>query len=215
MKKLAILGGSGHGKVVADTALAAGWDDIVFFDDRWPRMQSVGEWPVVGDTGRLLGTLAEVDGVIVGVGDCQVRAEKHALLRGARAPCPIIAHPNAWVSPRCHVGVGSVIVAGAIINVHATLGEACIVNSGATVDHDCILGIAVHVSPGANLSGEVEIGDRSWIGVGACVRQGIRIGSGVTVGAGSVVVANVRDGATVVGSPARPMRVPGASSRDA
>ena len=32
MKTLAILGASGHGKVVADTALSSGWDDVVFFD---------------------------------------------------------------------------------------------------------------------------------------------------------------------------------------
>ena len=31
MRMLAILGASGHGKVVADTALHAGWDEVLFF----------------------------------------------------------------------------------------------------------------------------------------------------------------------------------------
>ncbi len=206
MKRLAILGASGHGKVVADAALASGWGEVVFFDDRWPSLQSVGEWPVVGDTSRILEQAPDTDGVIVGIGDCQARATKHALLSDANAPIVVIVHPMAWVSPRCRIGAGSVVMAGAVVNVGATLGEACIINTGATVDHDCNLGFAVHVAPGANVSGQVAVGDRSWIGVGACVRQGIRVGAGVMVGAGSVVVADVEDGLTVFGCPARPSR---------
>jgi hypothetical protein len=34
--RLAILGASGHGKVVADAAGLVGWDEVVFFDDAWP-----------------------------------------------------------------------------------------------------------------------------------------------------------------------------------
>jgi len=34
--RLAILGASGHGKVVADAAEQAGWQSVVFFDDAWP-----------------------------------------------------------------------------------------------------------------------------------------------------------------------------------
>jgi hypothetical protein len=44
MKRLAILGASGHGKVVADTALSAGWAEVVFFDDGWPGLQANGHW---------------------------------------------------------------------------------------------------------------------------------------------------------------------------
>lgn len=37
MKTLAILGASGHGKVVADAALSSGlWTKVVFYDDAWP-----------------------------------------------------------------------------------------------------------------------------------------------------------------------------------
>lgn len=36
MRKLAILGAGGHGKVVADTAECCGWEEVFFFDDAWP-----------------------------------------------------------------------------------------------------------------------------------------------------------------------------------
>ncbi len=38
MSRLAVLGASGHGKVVADCAELVGWSDIVFFDDAWPKI---------------------------------------------------------------------------------------------------------------------------------------------------------------------------------
>ena len=36
---LAILGASGHGKVLADIAELSGWSAIEFFDDAWPGNQ--------------------------------------------------------------------------------------------------------------------------------------------------------------------------------
>lgn len=204
--QLAILGASGHGKVIADSALAAGWRQVVFFDDAWPGVSGIGPWKVAGATGQLLSRLNEFDGVIVGIGNCGIRAEKHRLLAAAGARCATIIHPRAWVSPHAVVGVGSVIMAGAVVNIDARIGEAGIVNTGATVDHDCVLEEAVHISPGAHLSGHVRVGAASWIGVGAAVRQGLVIGTGTVVGAGAVVVKPVPDGTTVVGNPAAPIR---------
>lgn len=43
---LAILGASGHGKVLADIAELTGWDKVVFFDDAWPEVQRNGAWEV-------------------------------------------------------------------------------------------------------------------------------------------------------------------------
>lgn len=205
MKTLAVLGASGHGKVVADAAMAAGWEAIEFFDDNWPGLQAAGGWPIVGRTHDLLERMCKLDGIIVGIGDCRVRAEKHAMLVARGAKLIVVVHPMAWLSSRSSVGIGTVLMAGSVVNVGAVLGEACIVNSGAIVDHDCQIGNAVHVAPGASISGQVVVGDESWIGVGASVRQGIRIGSRAVVGAGAVVVADVADGVTVVGNPARPM----------
>lgn len=204
--RLAILGASGHGKVVADTAIAAGWSDVVFFDDGWPGVSQNGVWSVVGGTQQLTSRLNEYDGVIVGIGNCEVRGSKHQLLKSAGARFATIVHPRAWVSPHAQVGDGCVVMAGAVVNIDARIGDAGIVNTGATIDHDCVLDEAVHISPGAHLSGNVHVGARSWVGVGAAVRQGLAIGADVMVGAGAVVVKPVPNGATVVGNPARPLQ---------
>lgn len=205
MKRLALLGASGHGKVVADTALAAGWQDVVFFDDAWPDMSMNGHWPVAGNTVALLDRLHEFNGVLVSIGNCALRWQKQQVLQAAGARLVTVVHPHACVSPFARLGVGTVVMAGAVVNVDAVVGESSIINTGATVDHDGVIAHAVHISPGAHLSGNVNVGACSWIGVGAAVRQGASIGAGVMVGAGAVVVTAVADGLTVVGSPARVM----------
>lgn len=203
MKKLALFGGSGHGKVVADIAICLGWSNIVFFDDSWPSLQECGSWAVSGDSRLLIDHIKDFDGVFVSIGSCEKRWSKHQQLKNVGAQMTNLIHPRAWVSSSVVLETGSVVMPGAVINTDARLGEACIVNTGATIDHDCFLGHGVHISPGAHLSGGVTVGDCSWVGLGALVKQGISIGQNVTVGAGAVVVTSVADKQLVVGIPAR------------
>lgn len=201
---LAILGASGHGRVIADIALETSWTDVAFFDDEWPVKSACGGWEVIGNTDALVAALASYPGVVVGIGNCAHRAAKHSALRDLQAPLVSIVHPRACISSRAELGAGSVVMAQAVVNIGARIGEACIINTGATVDHDCKIGFAVHVAPGAHLSGLVTVGDRAWIGVGASVRQGAWIGADATVGAGAAVVTDVPEATVVYGVPARP-----------
>lgn len=207
MKRLAVLGASGHGRVVADAALASGWQEIVFFDVRWPELIALGPWKVVGDDARLLASGAEFDGVVVAIGANRLRLERFRALTAAGAKMVTIAHPAAIVSRFASVGVGSVLCAGAIVSPFAIIGTASIINTAATIDHDCTLADGVHVSPGAHLGGAVQVGEASWIGLGAAVRQGIIIGSDVVVGVGAAVVSAVGDALTVAGVPARTLNI--------
>ncbi|MGR4068161.1 acetyltransferase [Halomonas sp. LR3S48] len=204
-RRLAILGASGHGKVVADIAIQAGWQDLVFFDDAWPEKTRHEHWDVVGTLPMLLHDLANFEGVVVAIGHNAIREAKLDALLSQGARVVSLVHPRATVSPMARIGPGSVVMAGAIVNAFAELGMGTIVNTAATVDHDCRLGACVHVSPGANVAGDVEIGRTSWIGAGAVVRQGVAIGEGVMVGAGAAVVSDIDGHLVVAGVPARPL----------
>lgn len=206
-RKFAILGAGGHARVVADTAECCGWKDIEFFDDSWPSTQFSSHWPVVGDTQALLSRLQEYEGLIVAIGNNEVRRSKMDELINNGASLKSLIHPSAIISRYATIGTGVVVFAGVVVNAGVKVGDGTILNTGCSIDHDCLLDDCVHVSPGARIAGTVRIGHLSWIGIGACVKQSINIGSNVTVGAGAAVVNDVVDGVTVVGVPAKVLSV--------
>lgn len=205
MKKLAIFGASGHGRVVADVAECCGWE-VIFFDDATPKQGATLGLPYGGTFIDLLRCKEHFDGAFVAIGNNRIRLDKGLALLAEGVVVPSLIHPLAIVSRYARVGDASVIMPGSVVNAGACIGFACIVNSSASVDHDCVLEDGVHISPGVRLAGEVFVGKRSWVGVGASVRQQIRIGASAMVAAGAVVIKDVEDNATVAGVPAIRMR---------
>ncbi len=202
--KLLIAGAGGHGKVVADAAARRGnCSSIAFLDDRFPDLMSVGDWPVVGRLADLPGFSGRFDACVPAFGEPRLRLRILDEARAAGFELPVLVHPSATLARRVRVGEGTVVLAGAVVNIDASVGRGCIINSGAVVEHDCILGEGVHVCPGACIAGEVRIGRCSWIGIGASVIQRVTIGNCVTVGAGAVCVRDVPNERTVMGVPAR------------
>lgn len=201
MKRLAIFGASGHGKVVADIAELCGWE-IFFFDDAKPKDTVFLARPLLGNFGDLLAQVSRFDSVVVAVGNNDFRLERSRSLGLAGAILATLIHPAAIVSRYAQVEPGSVIMPGAVINAAARIGQACIVNTGATIDHDCRISDGAHISPGANLAGSVFVGECGWVGIGASVRQQVCIGARSVVAAGAVVVKDVEDCVTVGGVPA-------------
>jgi sugar O-acyltransferase (sialic acid O-acetyltransferase NeuD family) len=204
--RLALLGASGHGKVVADAALLAGWGEVIFFDDVWPDVFSAGPWPVIGNSQCLIEQNSKYDGVVVAIGENGSRLKKMTLFQELGLPIVTIIHPSSVISQYARVGKGTAVCAGAVINPFAEIGCGSIINTAATIDHDCKIADGVHVSPGAHLGGGVQVGKSTWVGLGATIKQGIQIGENSIVGMGAVVVCDVPSGVTVVGVPAREMR---------
>lgn len=195
MRPLRIIGGGGHGRVLADIAQSMGYCDIAFLDADFPNFAHSGAWSVIGTPADL----GDED-CALGIGGNEARLE---MLGAIPTNFVTLIHPAATVSPHAEIGAGSVICAGAIVGPFASLGRGCIINTGASVDHDCLLDDAVHLSPGARLGGGAEVGTRSWIGIGAVVRECRKIGADVMIGAGAAVVTDVPNGARFGGVPAK------------
>lgn len=203
-KRLVVIGAGGHGKVVADAAVAVGdWSDIVFLDDRFPVLDSVHVWKVIGKVTDYPALADARTEFVVAIGQCQARLQLSSLLEQSGAVLASVIHPTAVVSPYASVGRGSVVFAKAVINIGAVVGNAVIVNTGAIIEHDCLLADGVHVCPGVALAGAVRVGSKSWIGIGSACKQGIGIGEQAMIGAGAVVVTDIPSGSTAVGVPAR------------
>lgn len=205
MKRLAILGASGHGKVIADAALLSGWQEVVFYDDSWPELTKNSHWPVVGDTNTLLTDRAQFDGVIVAIGNNETRLDKGTQFEEAGFRLVNVIHPSAIVSPFATIGDGCFVSARSVIHVDAVVGDHVIINTAAIVEHDCVIATGSHISPNVSLAGGVKVGYCSWVGINATVRQLVSIGDRAVVGAGGVVVNDVSHNIVVAGNPVRPL----------
>jgi len=203
MKKLAILGASGHGKVVAEIAELTGWDEVVFFDDAFPSVKKVGVWAVKGTTGDMVADIDMYTAAIVAIGDNKIRLEKSKYLLSKGFKLGTLMHPRSTVSKYAETGVGTVVMAGAVINPFTSIGLGSIINTSCSVDHDCMIAEGVHVSPGAHIAGGVSIGEMSWLGIGSIIKQGVGIGASVIVAAGAVVVNDVPCNSIIKGVPAK------------
>jgi sugar O-acyltransferase (sialic acid O-acetyltransferase NeuD family) len=202
-----VFGASGHGKVVADVARAAGHEVAGFVDDD-PDRRRAGLWglPVLGWDECASG--AGGDGraaIALGVGDNRARERVFDRVLAAGLEVVTIVHPSAVVAPRARLGAGVVVMALVAVNPDAEVGDGAILNTGCVVEHDCRVGRFAHLSPNSALGGGVEIGDRAHLGLGAVVLPQVRVGAEARVGAGAVVHRAVAPGATVVGVPARPV----------
>lgn len=200
MKKLVIIGASGHGKVISDIAKLNGYSDIVFLDDN-PAIKTCGDYPVVGKT-ALVETL-EGD-VVVGIGNARIRKRIQETIPESRVVTLI--HPNAVVGSHVEIGCGTIVMAGAVINYGSTIGKGCIINTCASVDHDCVVSDYVHVAVGSHLCGTVSIGENTWIGAGGTVSNNVSICAHCMIGAGAVVVRDIFEAGTYVGVPARKIK---------
>lgn len=201
MKRLAILGASGHGKVIAEIALSTDWDSVEFYDDAFPVKASLDSFSIQGSLDTLLEESNSYDGFHVAIGENRTRLNVLNQLLELDLSCPnIIAH-SAIVSQSVSLGVGIAIMANVVVNANAMLGNGVILNTSCSVDHDCNLAPGVHISPGAHLAGDVSVGICSWVGIGSAIIQGKVIGSNSIIGAGSTVITDIPSGVTAVGVP--------------
>lgn len=197
LKRLVIIGASGHGKVIADIAVKNGYDEILFLDDD-ETIKECGGYPVIGKSSEA-GTI-DAD-AIIGIGNADVRKKIQETIPDEKLVTLI--HPDAIVAEDAVIGKGTVVMAGVVINPEVRIGKGCIINTCSSVDHDCEVGDYVHIAVGSHLCGTVFVGSGTWIGAGAIVSNNVYICSNCMIGAGTVIVNDIWKSGTYVGVPAR------------
>lgn len=212
MKKIAIVGGGGHAKVIMDIILknkeiGENIEILGFFDDD-PYKKRVCGLPVLGSISDAKKEIKKHEDMemILGIGDNKTRKKVFNKLDNTGINYFTAIHPSAIIGNRVSIGEGTVMVAGSIVNIDTHIGKHCIINTSASVGHDIVIGDFVHISPGVRLTGGVKIHDGVHIGAGAVTVPGITIGENSIIGAGAVVTKDIPSNCTAVGVPANPIK---------
>ena len=201
-KDLIIIGASGHGKVVAEIAELTGQYNHIYFMDDFSEKKTFHGYKNLGSAKRIVQHKDEAD-FFVAIGDNSVRRDKLDALIKEDYNMATIIHPNAVISKSVHIGQGTVLMAGVIVNASSKIGRGCIINTKASIDHDCILKDYTHLSPGVTLAGSVIIGKQTWLGANSTATNNIKIASHCVIGAASLILNDIEDKGTYVGVPAR------------
>ncbi|HET8885501.1 MAG TPA: acetyltransferase [Salinimicrobium sp.] len=197
--KIALLGASGHAKVLIRIIESLPNCEVATVYDDNASIKKIMDFPVTLGLPKIL---PEDQKGLIGVGRNKSRAAI-ASERSEMIFAEAVVHPDATVCPTADLGEGTVVMPRAVINTEAIIGKHCIVNSGAVVEHEAVLEDFVHISPNAVITGNVFVGEGTEVGAGASVIPGIKIGKWAVIGAGSVIIKDVPDFATVVGNPGK------------
>lgn len=207
-KPLVVIGAGGNALVIVELLRAAGRTAVaVVAKEDTSDGALLGGVPVIGGDKTFMKRFGPDDVELVNglgsVGDTTPRQRLYERYVTQGYTFATILHPSAVVADEENVGVGSVVMAGAIVQPGAVVGENVLINSGAIVEHGCRIGAHTHVATGAILCGDTVVGEGAHVGAGATTLQGKVIGAGAVVAAGAVVIDNVADKTTVAGVPAR------------
>lgn len=207
-RTLILIGGGGHGAVVAEAAIASGWRIAGFLDDdpeSEASAQRIGiqRLGAIDDLARVSASLKDGCTVHAATGSAELRRRWLDAAAQLGLSMDFVAHPSAVISPSAAIGPAAFVGPCAIVHSRALIGKGAIINSGAIVEHDVTVGPWAHIAPGSVLAGGARVGEGALIGCGAVVLPHVTIGRSATLGAGAVATRDVPAEATAVGAPAR------------
>ncbi len=202
-KKIILVGYSGHGLVVADTAFENNLN-VIGYTEKTVNEVNPFRIEYLGDesSSDFKGWDLEVD-FILGIGDNVLREKIFNLILNKGKRVISLKNSSSNISRFAVIGEGVFINRNVTINAFATIGNNVILNSGCIIEHECKINENVHVAPGVVLAGNVIVGAGTFIGANAVVKQGVTIGKNVIVGAGTVVINDIPNGKKIVGNPNR------------
>lgn len=202
-KKIILVGYSGHGIVVADTAFENNLN-IIGYTEKVINITNPYNLEYFGNESSPEFKGWDIDvAFVLGIGDNSTREKIYnQIIKNGKEIITLI-NKSSSISKVVTIGEGVFINRNVMVNALSNIGNNVILNTGCIIEHECEINDNVHIAPGAVLAGNVKVGSGSFIGANSFIKQGVEIGKNVIVGAGTVVLNNISDGSIIVGNPYR------------
>ncbi|GAA3606949.1 acetyltransferase [Flavivirga amylovorans] len=211
MKKIVIIGASGHAKVIIDIIEKRNEYQIIGLIDSYKEpSQKIMGYPILGKE-SLIPELMEKQNVIGGImaiGDNWSRKKVRDVIKNLAPKFKFLPaiHPNAILCNNLKIEPGVVIMAGVIVNAASTIKEFCILNTNSSLGHDSVMHHFSSLAPSSAIGGHVSIGAFSAVSMGTTIIQNITIGIHTIIGAGSLVLKDIGNNIIAYGVPVKEIK---------
>lgn len=176
-----IYGAGGHARVLLDGLRKQFGEQAiqVFFNDG-EEPKAIGDIPVVPyapdyhPEARLL----------IGIGKPDIRER---IVKKVTHEFGIFIHPQASVAADAHIGEGTVVLAGAVIQSQAKIGRHAIINANVTIDHDGIVEDFVTTYPGVYVGAHAVVGKGAIVNPNAVIMRFSQVAPFTEICAGQII----------------------------
>lgn len=213
LNKIAVFGTGGLGKEIVGlieqiNTHTPKWDIVGFFDDNIHEGEIVNGYSVLGGVPEI-NKINSNFALVIAVGNPIIKKKIIKRILNSQIYYPVLIHPSVIMgnSHFNEIGEGSIICAGNIMTTNITIGKHVLLNLSCTIGHQSTICDYSSFMPSCNISGEVFIGKCSYWGTGSIVINQIKIGDNTIIGAGSVLINDIPDNVTVVGVPAKIVKI--------
>ena len=177
--KIILIGGGGHCHSCIDVIEQENRFEIIgIIDNNKPLTSTVLGYKVLGNDEGLASLFNDVTFAMITVGQIKTslfRNDLYHKLLTLGYQLPVSISPIAYVAKDVCIGMGSMIMHGAIINRSACIGNNTIINTKALIEHEVKVGSHCHISTNAVINGACTIGDNTFIGSNAVIVQGVNV----------------------------------------
>ena len=207
MHKVLVIGTGGLAREF--TTFFSGQVEIVGFTSNNKDEYENYNLPGVFFGGDIDPAIVGTDQCVIAIGNPEDKEKISNKLESKGFSFPSLIHSTSVVGSNIETSTKGVIISpNCTVGTNVLFGNHVYLNFMVGVGHDCVFKGYNQANPGVQIGGFSEIGSHVMLGANSTIRQDLKIGKGATVGSGAVVLSGVRDGITVVGNPARKLKLP-------
>lgn len=211
MKNLIIIGAGGMGREIYDLATRCdGYNKeyvIKGFLDEWDEALDNfdGYPPIFGTTQDYV--VDPDDIFICSLGDVELKKKCVELILDKGGDFLTLIHPTASIGYNSKIGRGCIVLKNAYVGADCVVDDFVLVQISAVVGHDVKVGRYSRLDCNTLCVGGTEIKEEVTIHTSAVINHKVVVERKAQVGACSFVIRRVKEGTTVLGNPAKKMKL--------